>query len=103
MKPSIIITLIITGGILILAPIVTAYHQCDKVAEVLPYLVAETQLKESRTSETNQLALLQKRVDYLQGATASLEAPISQRYRWGCAILGTVMILAGSRLAFKSR
>ena len=100
MKSSVIITLIITGGILILAPIVAAYHQCDKIAEVLPYLVAETQVEKSGDGETNQLAYVHKRLDYLQGATGPLEMLLSHRYRRDCAVFGVLLIVAGSIMAF---
>jgi hypothetical protein len=102
MKSSIVITLIIMGGILILAPIVTAYHQNDKITEILPYLVVETELKDSASNQSDQNAYLNKRIDYLETATVPLETPISLRYRCLCAILGSVMILTGSGLAFKS-
>jgi hypothetical protein len=102
MKSSIVITLIITGGILILAPIVTAYHQSDKIAEVLPYLVAETELSDPTNSQTDSIAYHTKRIGYLEKATLPLETAAYPLYDWCCAILGSVMIFMGSRLAYKS-
>src|ERR1039457_6394772 len=91
LKASIVITLIITGGILILAPVVCTYQQNGNLGEVLPYLVSETQAESGHT-DTNRIAFLDRSI-------ARLDPPLSHRYRLGCAVLGTFMIVVGACMA----
>jgi hypothetical protein len=96
MKTPIVITLIIVGGILITAPIVSDCQQRAQVAEVLPYLVGEIQLEKSGITNVTESAQAQTNlITFLKEITAPLKTPLSRGYRRGCAAVGTLMIMAG--------
>lgn len=105
---SIILTLLIGGTALILAPIAALCHQNTKTAEVLPYLVAETELDDTTNQESNSVkidanasAYLNKRIEYLKGATEPLETPNDWKNDWFYRVVGAAMVGFGIFLAVK--
>jgi hypothetical protein len=77
MKASIVITLIIMGGLLILAPVISLERQRDRVAEFY--------------KKNGNAAILAAAMD------------LNNTYDWTCIAAGAVLVLVGVRQALRSR